>query len=106
MEAKLAQARGRWESENTSTDLPEPHHHLLFLSPGHDKYRLNANTNNCREQRKVEEKCTVYISRSDALMDIFIFILMTCNSMKMLAFILVEMKCFQPVWLQDATRDS
>lgn len=51
---------------------------------------------------------TVYIRRPDALIEVsgFIFTLMTCNSMKILAFILVEMKCFQSVWLQDATRGS
>lgn len=49
---------------------------------------------------------TVYISRSDGLIEVSIFILMTCNSMKIVAFILVEMKCFQSMWLQDATHDS
>lgn len=80
----------------------------LAAPAANDKHRLNANTNNCREQRQVEEKYTQFILADLMLLQkfLFIFILMTRKSMKILVFILVEMKCFQSVGLQDATRDS
>lgn len=46
----------------------------LAAPAANNKHRLNANTNNCREQRQVEEKYTQFILADLMLLQKFLFL--------------------------------